>query len=193
MERHELYELEQMREQLNLLNEKLDKQRIFNNKVLIDSTNKSISKLNGSGKFYIFCGVFALLYSPFVFSNLGFSPEFVWGTVAMLAVCLGYTIYLHYGLRSIDMTHQNIVELSQKVLRLRKGYANWLYVGFSMIAVWFYFLYQEVVVIIDNPQGFLVAVVVGGLIGGIIGLIRHFKVVRDADELLEQIRDLQQM
>jgi hypothetical protein len=193
MERHELYELEQMREQLNLLNEKLDKQRIFNNKVLIDSANKSISKLNGSGKFYIFCGVFALLYCPFVFSNLGFSPEFVWGTVAMLAVCLGYTIYLHYGLRSIDMTHQNIVELSQKVLRLRKGYANWLYVGFSMIAVWFYFLYQEVVVIIDNPQGFLVAGVVGGLIGGIIGLTRHFKVVRDADELLEQIRDLQQM
>ena len=43
MERHELYELEQMREQLNLLNEKLDKQRIFNNKVLIDSANKSIS------------------------------------------------------------------------------------------------------------------------------------------------------
>ena len=193
MERHELYELEQMREQLNLLNEKLDKQRIFNNKVLIDSANKSISKLNGSGKFYIFCGVFALLYCPFVFSNLGFSPEFVWGTVAMLAVCLGYTIYLHYGLRSIDMTQQNIVELSQKVLRLRKGYANWLYVGFSMIAVWFYFLYQEVVVIIDNPQGFLVAVVVGGVIGGIIGLTRHFKVVRDADELLAQIRELQQM
>ena len=193
MERHELYELEQMREQLNLLNEKLDKQRIFNNKVLIDSANKSISKLNGSGKFYIICGVFALLYCPFVFSNLGFSPEFVWGTVAMLAVCLGYTIYLHHGLRSIDMTHQNIVELSQKVLRLRKGYANWLYVGFSMIVVWFYFLYQEVVVIIDNPQGFLVAVVVGGVIGGIIGLTRHFKVVRDADELLEQIRELQQM
>ena len=83
------------------------------------------------------------------------------------------------------------MELSQKVLRLRKGYANWLYVGFTMIIVWCYFLYREALVIYENPEGFMVAAIIGGLLGGIIGLSRHFKVVRDADNLLEHIKEIQ--
>lgn len=187
-----LHELEELREQLKILNDKLDKQNIFNQKVLVESINKSVKKLNSSGKFYIFFGVFAILYCPYSFDMWGFSSEFVWGTALMLAVCLGYTIYLHRGIHSIDIANENLVELNHKVVRLRKGYGNWLYVGFMLLAVWCYFLYREAEVVFDNPKGFLYAALVGGVFGAIIGLMRHFKVVRDADRLLKYIKDIQQ-
>lgn len=190
MDQHELYELEQMREQLNLLNQKLDNQRIFNQRVMVESVNKDLQKLNRSGRFYIVASVFALLYCPIVFSRMGFSAEFVWGTVAMLAVCLGYTMYLHHGLNSADVTRGNLVELSQRVLRLRKGYSSWLYIGFSLVVVWFYFFYREAQMYAED-EVVMIGAIIGGVIGGIFGLKRHFQVVREADSLLAHIDDLQ--
>lgn len=186
-----LHELEEMREQLDLLNKKLDKQQIFAEKSMIKYMKADLKKLNGSGVFYIVMGIFALIYCPVTFYFWNFSFEFVVGTALMLFVCLAYTLYLHNGLYSIDVAKGNLMELSQKVLRLRKGYANWLYVGFTMIIVWCYFLYREALVIYENPEGFMVAAIIGGLLGGIIGLSRHFKVVRDADNLLEHIKEIQ--
>ncbi len=186
-----LHELEEMREQLDLLNKKLDKQQIFAEKSMIKYVKADLKKLNGSGVFYIVMGIFALIYCPVTFYFWNFSFEFVVGTALMLFVCLAYTLYLHNGLYSIDVAKGNLMELSQKVLRLRKGYANWLYVGFTMIIVWCYFLYREALVIYENPEGFMLAAIIGGLLGGIIGLSRHFKVVRDADNLLEHIKEIQ--
>ena len=187
----QLQELEQLREQLNLLNKKLDKQQIFAEKSMIKYVKADLKKLNGSGVFYIVIGIFALIYCPVTFYFWEFSFEFVVGTAVMLFVCLAYTLYLHYGLYSIDVAKGNLVELSQKVLRLRKGYANWLYVGFTLIIVWCYFLYKEALVVYENPEGFMLAAIIGGLLGGIIGLSRHFKVVRDADALLQHIKEIQ--
>lgn len=186
-----LHELEELREQLDLLNKKLDKQQIFAEKSMIKYVKADLKKLNGSGVFYIVMGIFALIYCPVTFYFWNFSFEFVVGTALMLFVCLAYTLYLHNGLYSIDVAKGNLMELSQKVLRLRKGYANWLYVGFTMIIVWCYFLYREALVIYENPEGFMVAAIIGGLLGGILGLSRHFKVVRDADNLLEHIKEIQ--
>lgn len=186
-----LYELEEMREQLDLLNKKLEKQQIFAEKSMIKYVKADLKKLNGSGVFYIVMGIFALIYCPVTFYFWNFSFEFVVGTALMLFVCLAYTLYLHNGLYSIDVAKGNLMELSQKVLRLRKGYANWLYVGFTMIIVWCYFLYREALVIYENPEGFMLAAIIGGLLGGVIGLSRHFKVVRDADNLLEHIKEIQ--
>lgn len=186
-----LHELEELREQLDLLNKKLDKQQIFAEKSMIKYVKADLKKLNGSGVFYIVMGIFALIYCPVTFYFWNFSFEFVVGTALMLFVCLAYTLYLHNGLYSIDVAKGNLMELSQKVLRLRKGYANWLYVGFTMIIVWCYFLYREALVIFENPEGFMVAAIIGGLLGGVIGLSRHFKVVRDADNLLEHIKEIQ--
>lgn len=186
-----LHELEELREQLDLLNKKLDKQQIFAEKSMIKYVKADLKKLNGSGVFYIVMGIFALIYCPVTFYFWNFSFEFVVGTALMLFVCLAYTLYLHNGLYSIDVAKGNLMELSQKVLRLRKGYANWLYVGFTMIIVWCYFLYREALVIYENPEGFMLAAIIGGLLGGIIGLSRHFKVVRDADNLLEHIKEIQ--
>ncbi|MBE6221744.1 MAG: hypothetical protein E7127_08980 [Rikenellaceae bacterium] len=186
-----LHELEELREQLDLLNKKLDKQQIFAEKSMIKYVKADLKKLNGSGVFYIVMGIFALIYCPVTFYFWNFSFEFVVGTALMLFVCLAYTLYLHNGLYSIDVAKGNLMELSQKVLRLRKGYANWLYVGFTMIIVWCYFLYREALVIYENPEGFMLAAIIGGLLGGVIGLSRHFKVVRDADNLLEHIKEIQ--
>ena len=116
-----LHELEELREQLDLLNKKLDKQQIFAEKSMIKYVKADLKKLNSSGVFYIVMGIFAVIYCPVTFYFWNFSFEFVVGTALMLFVCLAYTLYLHNGLYSIDVAKGNLMELSQKVLRLRKG------------------------------------------------------------------------
>ena len=56
-----LHELEELREQLDLLNKKLDKQQIFAEKSMIKYVKADLKKLNGSGVFYIVMGIFALI------------------------------------------------------------------------------------------------------------------------------------
>ena len=69
----QLQELEQLREQLNLLNKKLDKQQIFAEKSMIKYVKADLKKLNGSGVFYIVMGIFALIYCPVTFYFWEFS------------------------------------------------------------------------------------------------------------------------
>jgi hypothetical protein len=45
---------------------------------------------------------------------------------------------------------------------------------------------------LEYAEGFLIAGCVGGLIGAIIGLKAHFKVIRDTDKVLKNINELLQ-
>ena len=58
--------------------------------------------------------------------------------------------------------------------------------------VWCYFLYQDAQHMLEYAEGFLIAGCVGGLIGAIIGLKAHFKVIRDTDKVLKNINELLQ-
>lgn len=188
-------ELLQMREQLVTLRSKLENQQIVSEKMILQAIRSGVSNINRRGLFF---SVFGLLTIPFccgVFYAMDYSDGFVLGTGAMLFVSLCATIYIHLGLRVVDISRGNMIEVGRRVLRLRKQYVYWHLISFPMILVWGYFLYREVSVIYPDPymrNGFLIGALIGGVIGGTVGLVQHFKVVRAADEVLANISDLQE-
>ena len=192
MDTRDNMELTELREQVALLKEKLMRQQIISEQNIIAAAQKGISQLNKAGNIWGIFGVFAVVYCSWAFHRFGFSDGFVIGTAILLAICAAVTIYAHWGIRSIDVANGNLVDISQRLISFRKIYSRYHLFSIPALLVWCYFLYQDAQHMLEYAEGFLIAGCVGGLIGAIIGLKAHFKVIRDTDKVLKNINELMQ-
>lgn len=191
------HELEQMRSQIGMLKQKLEQQAIVNDTHIRNSMKSKISDLNRTVLGTIFVGIFAVIFAPMTFYIQGCSLLFVIGTAVMLAVCLGLTIAQKINLsRMTDLSQSNLVETAEKLNKTRTHYKEWYRIAIPMILVWVGWMIYEMVntIGIESPTaiGFYCGAGVGLLIGGIIGFRINRKVVRQANEILAQIEELQQ-
>lgn len=192
MDYREHTELNELREQIALLKDKLQRQQIISERAIIEAAQKGISKLNKAGTRWGIFGVFAVVYCTFMFHRFGLSDGFVIGTAIMLVICAAVTIYAHLGIRSIDVANGNLVDISQRLIRFRKIYSRYHLFSIPVLFVWCYFLYYDAQRMLEYAEGFLIGGCVGGVIGAIIGLKAHFKVIRDTDKVLKNISELMQ-
>jgi hypothetical protein len=191
------HELEQMRSQIGMLKQKLEQQAIVNDTHIRNSMRSKISDLNRTVLGTIFAGIFAVIFAPMTFYIQGCSLLFVIGTAVMLAVCLGLTIAQKINLgRMTDLSQSNLVETAEKLNKTRTHYKEWYRIAIPMLLVWVGWMIYEMVntIGIESPTaiGFYCGAGVGLLIGGIIGSRINRKVVRQANEILAQIEELQQ-
>ena len=192
MDTRENMELDELREQVALLKDKLQRQQIISERAISDAAQKGIGKLNTMGTISMVFGVFAVVYCTIAFHQMGFSTAFVIGTAIFLGVCALATIYTHCSLRPIDVANGNLVEIMQKLIRFRKIYSYWNVYSIPALLVWCFFLYYDAKQILDDPTPFLIGGAVGGVLGAILGLKRYFKVMRETDAVIERINELMQ-
>ena len=190
------YELEEMRAQLGMLKDKLEKQTIINETHIRNSMKSKMSDINKTVTGTIIAGVFALCYCTWFFYWQDFSLAFVIATFVMLAVCLGITIAQRIILGKMDFSQGNLVETAEKLSKIKKHYQDWYKIAIPMIIVWFGWMMYEMLSIhsLESPMaiGFCCGALIGGVIGGIIGMRINRKVARKATEILDQIAELQQ-
>ena len=192
MNNQEYKELDELREQIALLKDKLQHQQIVSERAIQQAAQAGIGKLNRQGVIMTAFALFAVVYCSWAFHRFGFSDGFVIGTTIFLGVCALVTAYAHLKLRSIDVASGNLVEIASRLVSFRKIYSHWHIFAIPALLVWCYFLYWDAQRMLDNPEGFLIAGCVGGVIGGIIGLKKHFAIMRETDKVLANIRDLMQ-
>ena len=189
-------ELEEMRAQLGMLKDKLEKQTIINETHIRNSMKSKMSDINKTVTGTIIAGVFALCYCTWFFYWQDFSLAFVIATFVMLAVCLGITIAQRIILGKMDFSQGNLVETAEKLSKIKKHYQDWYKIAIPMIIVWFGWMMYEMLSIhsLESPMaiGFCCGALIGGVIGGIIGMRINRKVARKATEILDQIAELQQ-
>jgi uncharacterized membrane protein YbjE (DUF340 family) len=190
------HELEEMRAQLGMLKEKLEKQTIINETHIRNSMKSKMSDINKTVTGTIIAGVFALCYSTWFFYWQDFSLAFVISTFVMLAVCLGITIAQRVILGKMDFSQGNLVETAEKLSKIKKHYQDWYKIAVPMLIVWFGWMMYEILSIhgLESPMaiGFCCGAFIGGVIGGIFGMRINRKVARKATEILDQIAELQQ-
>lgn len=189
------HELEEMRSQIGILKEKLEKQNIVNEKHIRKSMKSNMSSINKTVTATIFLGVFALVYSTWFFWSQGCSPAFVVSTAVMLAVCLGLTIIQRVNLGRMDFSKGNLIETAQNLSKIKAHYQDWHKIAIPMIVIWFGWMIYEMIGILgfEGPMaiGFCSGAAVGGIIGGILGFRINRKIVRRTSEILEHIEELQ--
>ena len=190
------HELEQMRTQIGMLKQKLEQQAIVNDTHIRNSMKSKISDLNRTIGATIFAGIFAVIFAPMTFFIQGCSLTFIIATAVMLAVCLGLTIVQKMNLgKMMDLSQGNLVETAEKLSKVRTHYKEWYKIAIPMILVWGGWMIYEMVnaIGIESPTaiGFYCGAGVGLIIGGILGARINRKVVRQANEILSQIEELQ--
>lgn len=188
------HELEEMRSQIGLLKEKLEKQTIVNEQHIRRSMKSKMSDLTRTVAITIFAGVFALVYCTWFFWWQDLSLAFTVVTAVMLTVCIALTILQRVRLKSIDLSQSNLVGAAKTLAKIKKHYREWHWVAIPMLVVWFGWLMYEVVSRLGTEPyviGFCCGAVVGGLVGGLIGFRINRKMVRKMSEILTEIEDLQ--
>ena len=186
-------ELEGLRQQLSLLNKKLEKQSIVNEKLIRNSMKERISNINRTG--IIFC-VLVAIATPIIAINyarlLNFSLALNIFTCAFMAIAFVYTIWSHWGLNN-DLLNGDLITASGKILRTRKRYKQWGYFSYPWFVVWLCWNGWEVYTKIDNQEilhGIIIGGIIGLIVGGIWGLRLRNKIYRNIDAMIEEIADL---
>ena len=192
METRENIELDELREQVALLKNKLQHQKIVSERAISDAAQKGIGKLNTMGTISMVFGAFAVVYCTIAFHRMGFSTAFVIGTAIFLGTCALATIYTHCSLRPIDVANGNLVEIMQKLIRFRKIYSYWNVYSIPALLVWCFFLYYDALQAFSDATPFLIGGGVGGVLGTILGVKRYFKIMRETDSIIAKINELMQ-
>ena len=187
-------ELEEMRSQICILKEKLEKQNIVNEQHIRRSMKSKMSSINRTIAGTIIAGAFALPYCTWFFWSQDLSKLFIVATAIMLTVCLGLTILQQVRLKNLDFSDSNLVETAEELSKVKKHYSEWHWVAIPMIIIWLGWLMYEMISKLGNEPyviGFCCGAAVGAIIGGIIGFRINRKVIRKTGEILEQIEELQ--
>ena len=185
----DMQELEQMREQMNILKEKLDKQEIVNEQMLRYTMKSRMSWIN---KYRWF----ALLSLPMLFSGTisGWLYSF---TIVMVAVSAIIDFIIN-RVSDNSIMNGNLLELSQKLVNMKRKRRIQTIVGLIVVCLWFLWLLLEIRNSASGSdpafQQFTTAMMIGAGIGGVIGLtvalIIYFKMQRTNDELIRQLDEM---
>lgn len=189
---NESRELDQMRKQISILREKLETQKIVNERHVRTAIRSGVSWLNRQGKVMMAMGIMALPLCTLSFYKMGISLWFCCATAVMLGFCVAKTWMHHRALWATGLPSDDLVTVGERVMKLRRDYIDWLKVGIPMLLIWFGWFALECYAKMDNDvfRGFFTGGCAGLLIGLALGLKIHRKTVRRAETVLDQIEEL---
>ena len=193
MNNNENFDLENMRQQMTTLKNKLNQQEIVNDRLIRRSMRNEVNTI--ARRYYIIMAVGLLMvpYGYWCFVKLGgLSLTFWIVTSIFMLVCAGATYYTLRKINDPNLMNRNLVEARKKVASAKKFEANWLFFGIPTVVLWLsWFLYETYQL---HGGAFSSGIFWGGCIGGIIGAICglsiNFRTQRQYQDIIDQIEDL---
>jgi hypothetical protein len=183
-------ELQEMREQMAVLKEKLNKQEVVNDRLIRDVLIKKKKSVDKNIWFVGVCGLFAITVGNWTFFDLGVSTWFLIGTTVLMLASFLLTIIPHNWVKKADIQSGNLLVAAKQARRLRKLYKDWEIIGIVLSIIWVGWLFAELASAVDDKQ--LLYPLIGGsifsgIIGGIVGLRVSRKTINTLDEMIQDI------
>ena len=192
-------ELEQMREQMAAFKSRLDKQQIINEQLVRTSMG---SKLSWIKKFVwgeiIVVPILLIIMALFHAGN-GLS-WWLYGFLALGLIADATGDYIINRIPKSQLLSGDLVETSKRLAEMKKQRTSWFVAGVIFLVIWLVWFCIEVAMCLDcgctlPHHGTVVAImigaiVVGGLIGGVIAWLILRKMQRTNNQLIEQIEQI---
>ena len=186
-------ELEQMRQQMAILQNKLDNQAIVSDRFIRRSVSHSATTIN---RRYLVISIVALAMIPYgywAFVKLNGLSIALWiaMSVLMLAV-VGFCIYNGREMRRRDFTSGNLLDTKRKALAAKRRDNNWLWFGIPMATAWAVWVGWEMAQKMGADVKFFIPFFIICSVAGIVmGLAVHFRTQRHYRYIIEQIEDFE--
>ena len=186
------YELDEMRQQMAILKDKLENQTIVNDRFIRRSIKRGVSTIN---KRYLVLGIIALAMIPYGYWAFvmiaGLSVALWLASCLMMLIVVGFMIYNSRDMRDSALMSGNLLDVKRKVTLAQKRDANWLWFGIPMALAWGAWAVYEMSQKMGDNEYIVPCCIVGVLVGALIGLKEHFKTQSRFSEIIEQIEDLE--
>ncbi|MBQ9821802.1 MAG: hypothetical protein IJM58_06735 [Muribaculaceae bacterium] len=186
------YELDEMRQQMAILKDKLENQTIVNDRFIRRSIKRGVNTIN---RRYLVIGIIALAMIPYgywAFVMIGGLSVALWlASCLMMLIVVGFMIYNSRDMRDNALMNGNLLDVKRKVTQAQKRDANWLWFGIPMALAWGAWAVYEMSQKMGDNEYIVPCCIVGVLVGALIGLKVHFKTQSRFNEIIEQIEDLQ--
>ena len=187
------FDLENMRQQMTTLKNKLNKQEIVNDRLIRRSMKNEVNTITRRYYIIMALGLFMIPYGYWCFVKLCGLSLFFWiVTSIFMLVCVGATYYTLRKINDPNMMNRNLVEARKKVASAKKFEANWLFFGIPAVVLWMSWFLYETYQLHGGAfsNGLFWGGCIGGIIGAICGLSLNFKTQRQYQDIIDQIEDL---
>ena len=190
---NENFNLEEMRQQMTTLKNKLNQQEIVNDRLIRRSMRNEVNSITRRYNIIMAIGILMVPYGYWCFVKLVGLSVFFWiATSIFMLICAGATFYNSRKISDPGLMSHSLVEARKKVASAKKFESNWLLFGIPAVILWMGWFFYETYQIQggDFYNGFFLGGCIGGIIGAIIGIKLHFKTQRQYQDVIDQIEDL---
>ena len=187
------FELENMRQQMTTLKNKLNKQEILNDHIMRRSMKKEVNNLTRYYNIIMALSVLMVPYGYWCFVKLCHLSIAFWiGTSIFMLICGVATFYNSRKISDPNLMSHNLVEARRKVASAKKFESNWLLFGIPAVILWLCWFFYEIYQIQggDFNNGFFWGGCIGGIIGAFFGIKMHFKTQRQYQDIIDQIEEI---
>ncbi|MBP3573161.1 MAG: hypothetical protein J6J71_00960 [Prevotella sp.] len=192
-------ELELLRQQMNVLKEKLDAQEIVNDRLVAKSMRKEMSWI----KKYIYVQFALIPFVALIWVGVKYILGLSWWNYSFLMLVCVISVYVDYvinvkALSNADYHKNNLIETARKLVKMKRQRTIQMIVEILLLILWLIWTFLEVNSAQSTATGLrqslLQGGIIGGYIGGVIGIIVAFvifyKMQRTNDRMIEQIDDM---
>lgn len=188
-------ELQEMKEQLAILTQKLEKEAIINERLIRQSMKNKASCIRRAAIIESIITLIMIPYSIWVMPNvIAISTGLCCFTCFFMVLALAGNYYTHSRFRPDKFVLGNLLEVRKDTLMIKRFYINWLkFIGLPFIIVFFSWFVHDIRIAYpgEDLNGIYYGIGFGILLGTIIGTIQFKKIQNTADEILEQIEEMQ--
>ena len=187
--------LEEMRSQITILKEKVDKQAIVDDKLIHNVINTHTSDIKRKVFIAIVCGLLTVGISPLAFHhNLGLSWMFVIATDILMIYCISMEMYYKRMIADKTLMNASVLEVAQTVSRFKSGYKRYTLINWVvLLPIWLIWMFVEMYFnFSDNMELFWAMAAglgVGIVVGGIIGLRLFVRIIDNANQIIKEIQE----
>lgn len=188
-------EIEEMRSQISLLRNKLEKQQIINDTIVAAAIKNNVAVIEWRMRIPIVAGVFALIYCPFAFGYLlHISMPLVVFTELMVALSLAGSVWLVHLIPTAADRGADIAEFVRRLDRFDGIRKRQLIAGMILCTVFFAWFLNDLAANYETEEFYemMVAVCVGLVLGLIIGLKNYFGISRRLRDMRRDAEVLRQ-
>lgn len=186
------YELEEMRQQMAILKDKLESQTIVNDRFIRRSIKRNVNTIN---RRYLVMAIIALAMIPYgywAFVMLNGLSVALWIAMCVLMLAVAGFIYINGSvLRDDNLMGGNLVEVRRKLALAKKRDGNWPWFGIPVALAWASWAVYEMAQKTGVNEYLVPCCIVGIIVGALVGLKVHFKTQRHYRDVLEQLEDLE--